>query len=459
MTQPEVLDAFARVVGARNVLTGDLASSYEVDWTGRYCGTSTAVIRPATTAEVAAVVTICREHSLPIVPQGGNTGMVGGGVPLHGEVVLSLQRMTSIDEVDPVAMQVSAQAGVTIESLQHAAEAAGLRYGIDFGGRGTATLGGTIATNAGGLNVLRHGMTRDQVVGIEVVLGTGDIVRSMSGLIKDNTGYHLPSLFVGSEGTLGIVTGARMRLVASPSHRVAALIALPSIDAAVHATATLRTHLEGLEAAELMLDDGVQLVSREFGVLSPFARAYPVYLLVEVAASNDPLDEVGSVVESLPEVLDVAVAADGHRRAALWRLRDDHTTAINRVGVPQKFDVTVPHIALAGFVTKVRSQITALHPEATTWIFGHVGDGNLHVNVTGAQGDRGLSDAIYGLVIDLGGSISAEHGIGTSKAKYLAMQKSSEELTVMRALKQVLDPDNILNPHVLFSREVQSGTA
>jgi FAD/FMN-containing dehydrogenase len=441
------------IVGPAHLLTDpEDVAPYVTDWTGRFVGSGTIVVRPGSLEEVAAAVGLCRREGLAIVPQGGNTGMVGGGVPLRGELVVSLRRLDRVEAVDTVSQQVSAGAGATVESVQRAASAVGLRYAVDFGGRGTATVGGSVATNAGGINLIRFGGTREQLVGIEAVLGTGDVVRQMSGLVKDNTGYHLPSLLCGSEGTLGIVTAARFRLVGAAPHRVVAFVAMTSVDAAVAAVARWRASLPSLEAAELVFHEGIALVSAEFGVPLPFTEPSPVYVLLEVGALTDPTDELADAVAGVDGVVDVAVASDSARRAALWRLREELTLAIGRVGIPHKFDVTLPQSRLAEFASMVPGVVELAVPSARTWLFGHVGDGNLHVNVTGAPPDApGLADAVYGLVVELGGSISAEHGIGTAKVRYLPLQRSAGDLAAMRAIKSALDPDGIMNPNVLFS--------
>ena len=439
------------VVGDRNVIVGDDTSRHVVDWTGRYVGSTPAVIRPGSTNDVAAIISICRRHAVAVVPQGGNTGMVGGSVPLNGEIVLSLQRLNSISEVDELALQVTAEAGVTIEQLQNEVAAVGLRYGVDFGGRGSATIGGTIATNAGGLNVLRHGMTRAQLVGIEVVLGTGEIIEIMSGLVKNNTGYSIPDMMCGSEGTLGVITKARLRLIPQQPFSHTALLAFADVETAVSAAAKLRRALPGLEAAELMLADGIELVCNQFDLSAPLELSHPVFLLIESASGNDDVDSFAQHIAEIDGVIDTALAADERQRQLLWRLRDDHTTAINRVGVPRKFDVTLPHDRLAAFTSAVQQHIFSAAPEASTWIFGHVGDGNLHVNVTGFDGDDSFDESIYELVVSMDGSISAEHGVGTSKAAYLPLQRSAAELNLMRGLKSVCDPDGILNPAAIFA--------
>lgn len=450
---PALVRELTDIVGAPHVLTdADARAPYEVDWTGRFHGATPAVVRPGSVDEVAAIVSLCRRDGIAIVPQGGNTGMVGGGVPLAGELVVSLRRLDAVDAVDTAAQQVTAGAGALIETVQRAAADVGLRYAVDWGARGSATVGGSIATNAGGITMLRYGGTREQLVGIEAVLGTGDVVRRLSGLVKDNTGYHLPSLLCGSEGTLGIVTAARLRLVGAAPHRVAAFVAMSSVEAAVAAVARWRTGITSLEAAELMLRDGVALVSTALGLPLPLDTDAPVLVLLEAAGHDDPTDELADAVAGVDGVLDVAVASDTTRRRALWRLREDHALAINTVGVPHKFDVTLPLSRLAEFVDAVPRSVEAVEPGAQVWLFGHVGDGNLHVNVTGVPPqDDALDDAVLGLVVSMGGCISAEHGIGTAKARHLALDRSPAELAAMRAVKHALDPDGIMNPNVLFA--------
>jgi FAD/FMN-containing dehydrogenase len=445
------MDGLRRIVGDAHVLT-DAASRapHEVDWTGRFRGRTPAVVRPGSTAEVAAIVHLCRRERVAIVPQGGNTGMVGGSVPLADELVVDLRRLNHIGPVDVAARQVTVGAGVTIEALQHAAAAAGLRYAVDFGARGTATVGGSIATNAGGINVIRHGGTRQQVVGIEAVLGTGDVVSRLTGLEKDNTGYHLPSLLCGSEGTLGIITAARLRLVSAHEHRVTALVGFGSVDDAVGAVAAWRASLDSFDAIEIMLADGVAMVCRAFELASPLAQRWTAVVLVEASAHDDPTVAVAAAIAATPEAGEVAVATDDSQRAALWRLREDHTVAIATIGVPHKFDVTLPISRLGRFMADVPGVVAEVEPAAWTWQFGHVGDGNIHVNVTGATGDDDVLDEhVYRFVVACGGCISAEHGIGTAKARWLHLDRSTAEIEAMRALKRALDPDGVLNPNAV----------
>jgi len=444
-------DRLRQIVGNHVVVDPGVVASYTTDWTGRFVGTSTAVVRPGSVDEVAGVVATCRELGLALVPQGGNTGLVGGGVPLHGEVVLSLGRLQALDPVDPVAGQITAGAGVLLAALQDAARSAGWAYPVDLGSRDSATVGGTVATNAGGVHVLRYGDTRAQVVGLEAVLGTGTTVSHLSGLTKDNTGYHWPSLLCGSEGTLGVVTAARLRLVPPTPFHTVAVLAFATVPDAVAASVEVRRMLPALVACELFLLSGLQLVCSVAPVHTPFEQEYPVYLLTEVADTRDPTDDLAEAVDGLAGLLNVAVATDAGGRADLWRCREAHTEAINTLGPPHKLDVTLPASALSEFVERVPSSVKAVAPEALTWLFGHVGDGNIHVNVTGvAPDDNRVDEVVFTLVAALGGSISAEHGIGTAKRRWLDLSRSASEIELFRTIKHTLDPDNILNPNVLL---------
>jgi FAD/FMN-containing dehydrogenase len=423
-----LLDELRAVVGDRHVLTdADVRAGYEVDWTGRFRGSTPVVVRPGSTDEVAAVMRACADAGVALVPQGGNTGLVGGSVPLAGEVVLSLRRLDTVQEVDRLAAQLTTGAGATLGAVHGAAHAAGLAFGVDLSARDTATIGGMIATNAGGLRHIRYGSMRANVVGLEAVLADGSIVRRLAGLTKDNTGYDLASLLCGSEGTLGVVTAARLRLVPRPRDLVTAVLALPSVAAAVAAVATMR-ELVVLEAAEMWIDMPAPL------------RPAPVYVLLEWSGAPDALGAVDDIV-------DAAVAEDTVRRADLWQYRESITEAINAVGVPHKLDVTLPVAALAEFCTSVVPVVG----DHRVFLFGHLGDGNIHVNVVGpSPDDDTVDDAVFRLVAAMGGSISAEHGIGTAKKRWLHLNRSDAEVAAFRAIKQALDPRGILNPNVLL---------
>jgi FAD/FMN-containing dehydrogenase len=449
-----LLDALAAAVGDRQVLTDlDLRASYEIDWTRRFAGNALAVVRPGSTAEVAAVLRACAEEGARVVPQGGNTGLVGGGVPRGGEVVVSLRRLTELEPVDGVAGEVTVGAGVTLAGLQAHARGAGYGFGVDLGARDSATIGGMIATNAGGINVLRYGPMRAQVVGTEAVLADGSIIARLPGLPKDNAGYHLSSLLVGSEGTLAIITRARLRLVPLLAHRAVALLGMDSTDAVVSVVASLRRSLPALHAAELFYEEGLALVMRHTGLERPLRNVHFAYLLVEVADSTDPTDPLVAALAEI-DAAEVVVAGDENGRHRLWELRERHTEAVNAEGVPHKLDVAVPVARLGEFERRVCRVISEVAPEAQAILYGHVGDGNMHVNVLGLPPEEGLVDeAILRLAIELEGSIAAEHGIGVAKARWLEADRGAADVAAMRAIKGALDPKSILNPGVILPDE------
>jgi FAD/FMN-containing dehydrogenase len=447
------------VVGAVHVLSDpEVRAPFEQDWTRRFGGPSLLVVRPGSTAEVAGVVRACASAQVPIIPQGGNTGLVGGGVPgparsdTPAPVVLSTSRLTHLERVDRVAAQVTAGAGVPLARLQAAAAEAGLNFPVDLAARDSATVGGMVATNAGGLHVLRYGSMRTQVLGVEAVLASGEVISRLSGLVKDNTGYELSQLVVGSEGTLAIVTAARLRLVPRHDERVVALLGLPGTAEALDVLAILRGRVEGLQAAELFYQDGLELVCAHGGLAGPLALAWPAYLVVECAGLVDPSESMFEVLSEL-ELPDAAtaVATDASGQARLWAYRERHTEAISALGVPHKLDVTLPQSRLAEFEVAVRKVVADAAPDSRLVLFGHVGDGNLHVNVVGPDpDDETVDDAVLRLVADMHGSISAEHGVGRAKNRWLHLSRSQSELATMRAVKSALDPEGLLNPGVLF---------
>ncbi len=449
---PAEIGAFAEIVGREHVLTDpELIASYVVDWTGRYRGHSPAVVRPGSVDEVAALVRLCAAHEVALTLQGGNTGLVGGSVPLCGEVVLSLRRLDSIGAVDDTSGQVTVGCGATVAQLQSELGRNGWAYGVDLASRDSASIGGTIATNAGGLRVLGYGDTRAQVKGVEAVLGDGSVIAHLGGLIKDNTGYDLGRLLCGSEGTLGVVTSARLALIRPAAVHAVALLAFDTVGSAVSAAATLRWARAHLDAVELFLQPGLELVCSAFALPAPFKTAFGAYVLIEAGDSDDPTDRLGEVVASLDGVRDVALARSAMQRKALWRYREAHTEAIARLGIAHKMDVAVPLGRLSELVERVPGVVAAASPGARTWLFGHAGDGNVHVNVTGvAPDDASVDTAVLELVASLDGSVSAEHGIGAAKRRFLGLSRSPSEIAAMRAVKAALDPAGILNPNVLF---------
>ncbi|HET6663281.1 MAG TPA: FAD-binding oxidoreductase [Acidimicrobiales bacterium] len=457
MSSGAELDAFlvaARAaVGRSDVLTDpDLTEGYAVDWTRRWRSAAAAVVRPATADQVAALVTAARRHRVALVPQGGNTGLVGGSVPRTGaEVVLSLRRLDDLGAVDVLAGQVTAGAGVTLAALQAHAAAAGLAFGIDTGARESATVGGMIATNAGGVHVVRHGSMRAQVVGVEAVLGTGEVVSRLGGLVKDNTGYDLGQLLCGSEGTLGVVTRARLRLVADEPHVVVAVLGLAGVGEAVSLASGLHHDVAEVRALELMEGGSLRVVAGYLGAAPPVAAGAGAYLLVEAAGRADPTAALADAIGCHAGLAPVAVGVERVDRERLWRWREACPEAAAALGVVLKFDVTLPAAAIAEFCSAVSDRLASGWPRATTLLYGHVGDGNIHVNVVGPDpDDDAVDEAVLDLVVGLGGSISAEHGIGVAKKAWLARDRSAAEVAAMRAIKHALDPDGILNPWVLL---------
>jgi FAD/FMN-containing dehydrogenase len=449
-----LLDDLRAAVGDGHVLVdADVRAGFERDWTNSFGVPALAVVRPGSTEEVAAVIAACRAAGAPIVPQGGNTGLVGGGVPSRpGEVVLSLTRLKEIGEIDRATGQVTVGAGVTLAALAAAATAAGLDSGFDLASRDSATVGGAVSCDGGGARALRHGTARHRVAGLEAVLGDGTVVRRLAGLLKDNAGLALPALLVGSEGTLGVITRVRWRLVPVLPARVTAWVPLDSIEAAAALLAELRAGVPSLEAVDFVLPDALALARAHYAMESP-VRDAAIHLIVEAAAGSDPTDELAAV---LPD--DAAVADDTAGRARLWKLREGLGEAIEAGGVSHKLDVGVPLARLTEFLERLPAAIEAASPGARPILFGHLGDGNVHVNVLDVERDDGtLEAAILRLTADLGGTISAEHGVGTVKARFLGLVRSPDEIAAMRRIKATLDPDGILNPGVILAPADENG--
>ena len=447
-----MIEALRAVVGPEHVLVDDdLKASYETDWTGRFTGRAACVVRPGTTQEVAAVLQACSEAGARVVVQGGNTGLVGGGTPAGGEVLLSLTRLTHLGEVDPASAQVTVGAGVTLAALQAHARAAGLDFGVDLAARDSATVGGLVATNAGGIRVLRYGSMRAQVLGLTAVLADGSVLERMAGLEKDGTGYDLVGLLAGSEGTLAVITAARLRLVPRLTARAVALLAFDSTEAAVAVLPALRAGLPSLAAAELFYGEGLALVRKHSGLPAPFGADHPAYLLVECADLRDPLEELADAVEQMAGLVDASVATDAVGQRALWAYREAHTESISAEGVPVKLDVSVPAAALPSLVAQLGPTIAAVCPAARPVVFGHVNEGNLHVNVldTGELAEE-VTDAVLRLVATFAGSISSEHGVGRAKVPWLGLSRSPVEVAAMQAVKAAFDPTGLLNPGVLL---------
>jgi FAD/FMN-containing dehydrogenase len=448
MTEPQtagvsdvLLREFASVVGEAHVLTGEATAGYAVDWTGGFRGHTPAVLRPGSTAEVATLLALCSDAEVPVVPQGGNTGLVGGGVPLHGEVVLSLARLAGLGPVDADAGQVTAGAGVTLQQVSDADPA--LDLGVLIASRGSATVGGAIATNAGGLRVLRYGPMRAQVRGVEAVLSDGTIVSHLSGLVKDNTGYDYPGLLAGSEGTLAVVTAARLQLVTRPADPVTVIIGLADLSEVHDLARRALREVPGLLSAEFFTRTGLDVLAEHADLVPPLQAA--VYLLLE-AAGPGAAEDLAALAGDMP----VAVATAAADRSRLWAYRERHPEAAGFLGVPLKLDVSVPAAQWVRLASEVTGVLRAVDPGVTVIIYGHVADGNVHVNVVpAATADGRHEEAVFGLVASLGGSVSAEHGIGALKAPWFPLVRSDAERELFTRIRSAFDLAGILNPHVL----------
>jgi FAD/FMN-containing dehydrogenase len=450
----------AAVVGAGHVLTEpDLTAGYTTDWTRRYRGNASCVVRPGSAGEVAEAVRVCARHQVPVVPQGGNTGLVGGSVPSAGGVVLSSRRLRRLDPVDTLTAQVTAGAGVTIAELRGHAAAAGFQYGVDLAARDSATVGGTIATNAGGIRTIRYGGTRAQLLGVEAVLADGSVISRLGGVQADNTGYDLAQLLAGSEGTLAVITAARLRLWPAEPAAVTVLAGVDDIEAAAALQAEIRSLVPGVRAAEYFEAAGLALVREHTGLPAPLPRDYPGYLLIEAAGPPGHAERMAEI----PLLEEAAVAVDVPGSAALWAYRERHTEAISAAGIPHKLDIAAPLTRLPALRAELDDTVKAASGPAMpsgaaapdgplTIVFGHIGAGNLHVNVLGPDpADRAVDEAVLQLAAAHGGTISAEHGIGRAKARSLPLGRSPEEIAAMRAIKTALDPSGLLNPGVLFA--------
>ena len=438
-----VLKSLAGIVGGQHVLTGEAAAGFAVDWTRRFRGQAAAVIRPGDTAEVAAVLALCTGAGVPVVPQGGNTGLVGGGVPLHGEVVLSLARLNQLGPVDREASQVTAGAGVTLQQVANADP--GLDLGIVIVSRHSATVGGAVATNAGGVRVLRYGPMRAQLRGIEAVLADGTVISHLAGLIKDNTGYDYPSLLAGSEGTLAVITAARLRLVPRLREAVTAIIGLGSLSE-LHALAHQAVRdVPGLVSAEFFTKTGLDILIQHAGLAPPLAAPAQVYLLLE-ASGPAALDDLAGVIGDR----DAAVGQSAADRRRLWTYRERQPEAAGYLGIPVKLDVSVPTAQWVRLASAAADVVTQTDPGARVIAFGHVADGNVHVNIVPAADPDGRHEnAVFSLAASLGGSISAEHGIGALKAPWLALARTPAERALFTRIRAAFDPSGTLNPHVL----------
>jgi FAD/FMN-containing dehydrogenase len=450
----ELLSDLRTIVGEGHVLAAaDLRAGYETDWTGRWHGESLAVVRPADTGEVSAVLRTCTDHRVAVVAQGGNTGLVGGATPseLRPGIVLSTRRLDALGDADPALMQLPCGAGVTLTRLQQAAADAGLQAGLDLAARDSATVGGLAACNAGGLQAVRYGTARRRIAGLEVVLADGAVVSRMAGLRKDNAGYDLASLLIGSEGTLGVITQVLWSMVPRFSDRALALVAVGSVGEAVDAARALLPRLPSLELLELIDEKSIRISLQHLSAEPP-APITPAWILVGCASSGDAQEELAAALVQSGLGERAVVAVDATRRQRLLSIRESLTEAVAAAGIPHKLDVGVPLAALESFLDALPGVVAAAAPGARTFVYGHLGDGNIHVNLLGpAPEDESADAAVLKLAAASGGTITAEHGVGRHKPRYLSLVRSDAEIAAMWAIKRALDPEGILNPGVILA--------
>jgi FAD/FMN-containing dehydrogenase len=460
-----LLPRLASIVGEAHVLTAPAdVEPFVGDWRGRYRGAARAVVLPGSTDEVSALVRACADTGTPIVPQGGNTGLCGGAVPDEAgrEVVVALRRMNRVREVDAANATITVEAGMPLAALQAAAAAAGFFFPLSLASEGSCTIGGNLSTNAGGTAVLRYGNTRELTLGLEVVLADGRVLPGLRGLRKDNTGYDLKQLFIGAEGTLGIVTAAVMKLFPAPRTQATALVAVPSVERAIALLARLKNALsDRLVGFELMSAFALALSRKHHPGSAELLEGHLWYALVQADDSAADSALAGSVESALAEAIaagdatDASVAQSKAQAERLWALRENISEAQRREGPNIKHDISLPVSAIPAFMGESDAALRAAFPGSRLVVFGHLGDGNLHYNLSGPEGvdarnfmDNGerANRIVHDLVARHGGSFSAEHGVGQLKRGDLVRYKSPVEVAVMRAIKAALDPAGIMNP-------------
>ncbi len=453
-----IIDALRAITGPQGLLTGDDVRARSCDPLRNVPNRAAAIVRPARTDELSRILRLCAKHNQPVVTQGGCTGVAGGAYAREGDIVVSLERMTRIEDICPVSQTAVVQAGVTVEALQAAAAANGMFYPVDLGSKGTATIGGTIATNAGGNRVIRWGMTRQNVLGVEAVLADGMVMSSLNRLIKNNTGYSLKDLFVGSEGTLGIVSRAVVKLVPAPTTQSVAILSVGSFEKVVALLARAR-QVPTLSAFEVMWRDFYDLMANSGTNRCPLALGQPFYVLVETLGYHESVD--GQLFEAFLErayedglVTDAVRAASGKQCEDLWRVREGSEVIVRAMSPFLSFDISVEISALERYVEKTYAALRRAHGDVRTVTFGHLGDNNIHIGVMigpdTLDAKSRIEETVYETLREFGGSISAEHGIGQHKRELLAQHKSAEEIETMRRIKAALDPVGVLNPQVIF---------
>ncbi len=458
----DALDDIRATLGPKGIIEGDAQASFLSEWRGRWPGEAAMIVAPASTDEISTVVKICNEHNIAITPQGGNTGLVGGQIPSGNEILLSLKRMRSIRAIEPLNNTMTVDAGVTLSEAQGAAMSEDRLFPLSIGSEGSCQIGGVISTNAGGVNVLRYGNMRDLVLGIEAVLPNGDVWHGLKRLRKDNTGYDMKQLLIGGEGTLGIVTGAVLKLFPRPKETVTVCAGVESAEKAVALLSYVQSATGGGVASfELMSRLCIDLVLKHIPeTRDPLSATHPFYVLTEFSSGQEAglRDTVERVLADALDhglIADAVFADNDWQTAMLWRIRHSISEAINGEGLGARHDVSVATSDIPAFLNKAGQDVERIVPGARVVAFGHVGDGNIHYDIIAAEGAgkhaldnkrNHIENAVYDVIDSFDGSISAEHGIGRHRRLALAERKSAVELNMMRSIKTALDPKNIMNP-------------
>ena len=434
-------------------------STYGIDRTGHYESNAALVLLPRTTSDLSSILKICNDHQIKVIPSGGRTGLSGSATALNGEVVISMEKMNSIIGIDQVGSTITVEAGAILENVQESVKQSGMYFPLDFAAKGSCQIGGCLSTNAGGVKVLRYGMTRDIVLGIEVILATGDILDLNKKLIKDNSGYKLEQLFIGAEGTLGIITKATFKCVSAPKHLKLAYLGIQNFDQIT--TVFEQTKKSGFEltAFEFVTDIGVKSVLKAMPQINQILNElYPYQVLIEINHEN--LDEFENFLISLNEqglICDAIIATNSNQYKNIWTIREAVSDSLYLLGTVHANDISVPIKSLSQFLSKLNILLSAKYQEFTLGLFGHIGDGNLHIYIINENKNdlfdkscKLLDEEMFKLVQSFSGSISAEHGIGLLKKDALHFRRSDLEIDLMKQIKSVFDPNNILNPGKIF---------
>jgi FAD/FMN-containing dehydrogenase len=454
-----IVDNLIAALGVDIATPGDAVDKrYWCDWSAIDPARPLALIRPRTTEEVSTALRLCHAAGQTVVPQGGLTGLAGGATPRSGDIVLSLERLAGIEEIDVAAATMTVRAGTVLETAQRAADEAGFLLALDLGARGTCQIGGNLSTNAGGNRVIRYGMAREQVLGLEVVLADGQVVTSLNKMLKNNAGYDIKQVFIGAEGTLGIITRATLRLHPKPRSRATAFCALADYAAVVALLRRAQRELGGISAFEVMWHDFYDFVANHPTTKQkPLPARYPFYVLIEQSGSDpaaDPARFETLLAAAMADgaILDAVIAQSEQAARDFWLIREGH--AIDTMPLVINFDVSLPIGDIDAFAIRCRASLQAKWPSSHNLFYGHIGDSNLHISVMisgeGPAVMHAVDAVVYEAVREMAGSVSAEHGVGTLKRAYLGYSRSAPELAVMGQLKQALDPKGILNPGKLI---------